>query len=131
MLVAQRIRFLGRDGDVFGVVGKKPIHLMKTEEREKASKMTDLFSLKVSHALSFDNEPVEGMRAEPIYMERYCLLLRADHELARAPSVAWAAGRVAARPEFASKNVVTFFYDTGERYLSVEGLFDDESAAED
>jgi DNA-binding transcriptional LysR family regulator len=30
-----------------------------------------------------DNEPVEGMRAEPIYMERYCLLVRADHELAR------------------------------------------------
>jgi putative aminopeptidase FrvX len=43
VLVAQRIRFIGRDGDVFGVVGKKPIHLMKTEEREKASKMTDLW----------------------------------------------------------------------------------------
>jgi DNA-binding transcriptional LysR family regulator len=36
-----------------------------------------------------DNEPVEGMRAEPIYMERYCLLVRADHELAGAPSVSW------------------------------------------
>lgn len=43
VLVAQRIRFLGRNGDVFGVVGKKPIHLMKTEDREKASKMTDLW----------------------------------------------------------------------------------------
>jgi putative aminopeptidase FrvX len=43
VLVAQRIRFLGRDGDVFGVIGKKPIHLMKTEDREKASKMTDLW----------------------------------------------------------------------------------------
>ena len=30
------------------------------------------------------------MRAEPIYMERYCLLVRADHELASAPSVSWA-----------------------------------------
>ena len=37
-----------------------------------------------------DNEPVEGMRAEPIYMERYCLLVRADHALAGAPSVSWA-----------------------------------------
>ena len=37
-----------------------------------------------------DNEPVEGMRAEPIYMERYCLLVRADHELAGATSVSWA-----------------------------------------
>jgi DNA-binding transcriptional LysR family regulator len=37
-----------------------------------------------------DNEPVEGMRGEPIYMERYCLLVRADHELAGASSVSWA-----------------------------------------
>jgi len=37
-----------------------------------------------------DNEPVEGMRAEPIYMERYCLLVRADHELAGASTVTWA-----------------------------------------
>ena len=43
VLVAQRIRFLGNGGDVIGVVGKKPIHLMKTEDRDKASKMTDLW----------------------------------------------------------------------------------------
>ena len=43
VLVAQRIRFIGRHGDVFGVVGKKPIHLIKPEEREKASKITDLW----------------------------------------------------------------------------------------
>ncbi len=43
VLVAQRIRFLGRNGDVFGVIGKKPIHLMKPEEREKASKIMDLW----------------------------------------------------------------------------------------
>lgn len=43
VLVAQRIRFLGQKGDVHGVIGKKPIHLIKTEEREKASKMTDLW----------------------------------------------------------------------------------------
>jgi putative aminopeptidase FrvX len=43
VLVAQRIRFLGRGGEVLGVVGKKPIHLMKVEDREKASKMTDLW----------------------------------------------------------------------------------------
>ena len=43
VLVAQRIRFAGREGDVFGVVGKKPIHLMKPEDREKASKMIDLW----------------------------------------------------------------------------------------
>ncbi len=43
VLVAQRIRFVGRNGEVMGAVGKKPIHLMKPEEREKASKMTDLW----------------------------------------------------------------------------------------
>lgn len=43
VLVAQRIRFMGRHGDVFGVIGKKPIHLMKSDDREKASKMTDLW----------------------------------------------------------------------------------------
>ncbi len=43
VLVAQRIRFLGRDGDVFGVVGKKAIHLIKPEDREKAVKITDLW----------------------------------------------------------------------------------------
>jgi endoglucanase len=43
VLVAQRLRFIGRNGDVFGVVGKKPIHLMKTEDRDKASKITDLW----------------------------------------------------------------------------------------
>jgi endoglucanase len=43
VLVAQRIRFLGRHGDVLGVVGKKPIHLMKSADRDKATKMTDLW----------------------------------------------------------------------------------------
>jgi endoglucanase len=43
VLVGQRIRFLGRGDDVVGVVGKKPIHLMKTADRDQASKMTDLW----------------------------------------------------------------------------------------
>ncbi|HEY8484321.1 MAG TPA: M42 family metallopeptidase [Longimicrobiales bacterium] len=43
VLVGQRIRILGKDGHVLGVVGKKPIHLMKGDEKEKASKLTDLW----------------------------------------------------------------------------------------
>ena len=43
VLVGQRIRFLGNEGDVYGVVGKKPIHLMKAEDREHASKFADLW----------------------------------------------------------------------------------------
>jgi endoglucanase len=43
VLVGQRIRFLGRGGDVLGVVGKKPIHLMKAADRDVASKFTDIW----------------------------------------------------------------------------------------
>ena len=43
VLVGQRLRIMGRNGDVIGVVGKKPIHLIKVEDRKKASLMTDLW----------------------------------------------------------------------------------------
>lgn len=43
VLVGQRIRFLGRGGDVLGVVGRKPIHVIKTADREHAAKLTDLW----------------------------------------------------------------------------------------
>lgn len=43
VLVGQRIRFMGKKGDVFGVIGKKPIHLMKPDEREKVTKFTDMW----------------------------------------------------------------------------------------
>lgn len=43
VLVGQRIRLLGIGGEVVGVIGKKPIHLMEGDEREKASKIRDLW----------------------------------------------------------------------------------------
>jgi len=43
VLVGQRIRIMGRNGDVFGVIGKKPIHVIKAEDRKKASQMTHLW----------------------------------------------------------------------------------------
>ncbi|MEP7345275.1 MAG: M42 family metallopeptidase [Gemmatimonadaceae bacterium] len=43
VLVGQRVRVLGRSGDVLGVIGKKPIHLMKADEREKVTKVTDVW----------------------------------------------------------------------------------------
>jgi putative aminopeptidase FrvX len=43
VLVGQRIRLLTREGPVTGVVGKKPIHLIKGDEKEKAAKLTDLW----------------------------------------------------------------------------------------
>lgn len=43
VLVGQRIRFLTRNGPVIGVVGKKPVHLMKPDEKEKAIKLNELW----------------------------------------------------------------------------------------
>ncbi|HVB32074.1 MAG TPA: M20/M25/M40 family metallo-hydrolase [Gemmatimonadaceae bacterium] len=43
VLAGQRIRFLAAGGDVIGVIGKKPIHLMKPADRDKASKLTDFW----------------------------------------------------------------------------------------
>ncbi|MGH7446149.1 MAG: M42 family metallopeptidase [Longimicrobiales bacterium] len=43
VLVGQRIRLLTRTGDIVGVIGKKPVHLMKNEEKEKGSKIEDLW----------------------------------------------------------------------------------------
>jgi putative aminopeptidase FrvX len=43
VLIGQRIRFLTRSGHVVGVVGKKPVHLMKPDEKEKAAKLVDLW----------------------------------------------------------------------------------------
>ncbi len=42
-MVEQRVHLLGKQGDVIGFVGKKAIHLMKPDEREKASKNEDLW----------------------------------------------------------------------------------------
>ncbi len=43
VLVGQRVRVLGEKGDVIGVVGKKPIHLLSAEERRKILKLSDLW----------------------------------------------------------------------------------------
>jgi len=43
VLVGQRVKVLGREGAVPGVVGKKPIHLLGKEEQEKVTKMRDLW----------------------------------------------------------------------------------------
>lgn len=43
VLVGQRIRFIAAGGDVIGVVGRKPVHLMKDVDREPAVKMTELW----------------------------------------------------------------------------------------
>jgi putative aminopeptidase FrvX len=43
VLVGQRVRILAKSGDVLGVIGKKPIHLLKSEEKDKVTKIEDLW----------------------------------------------------------------------------------------
>ena len=43
VLVGQRIRLLTHAGELVGLIGKKPIHLMKGDERDKVSKIHDLW----------------------------------------------------------------------------------------
>lgn len=43
VFVGQRVLLLARAGSVAGVIGKKAIHLMEREEREKASKVEELW----------------------------------------------------------------------------------------
>ncbi len=43
VFVGQRVLLLGTTGNVIGVIGKKPIHLMKADERDAASKVESLW----------------------------------------------------------------------------------------
>jgi putative aminopeptidase FrvX len=42
ILVGQRVEVVTKDGSVPGVVGKKPIHLLRDEERKKVAELKDL-----------------------------------------------------------------------------------------
>jgi len=42
VLVGQRVRIATRDGSVVGVIGRKPIHLLKGPDREKVPQIKDL-----------------------------------------------------------------------------------------
>jgi putative aminopeptidase FrvX len=43
VFVGQRVLLLGKSGPVHGVIGKKAIHLMEKEDRDKVSKVSDLW----------------------------------------------------------------------------------------
>ena len=42
ILVGQRVVIATRDGEIAGVIGKKPIHLLRDEERKKVAEVKDL-----------------------------------------------------------------------------------------
>jgi endoglucanase len=83
VLVGQRVRILARDGDVPGVIGKKAIHLMTPEEREKASKTKDLW---VDLGAASRDEVTElGVRiGDPMVLEHGLVRLAGDRIASRA-----------------------------------------------
>ena len=42
-LIGQRVRIVGYKGELLGVIGKKPIHLMDSSDRNKVSKIADMW----------------------------------------------------------------------------------------
>jgi len=83
VLVAQRVRIMARDGDVLGVTGKKPIHLLEAEERTKVTKTKNLW-VDVGAA---DREAVTelGIRVgDPMVLEAPMLQLAGDRIASRA-----------------------------------------------
>jgi DNA-binding transcriptional LysR family regulator len=71
--------------------------------------LRNLEEFSIDVGLSYlDNEPIEGMRAEAIYTEKYCLLVRADHELgataAQAASTLRKNRKVAKHPPMGSQS---------------------------
>jgi endoglucanase len=83
VIVGQRLRILTQDGETIGVVGKKPIHLATAEEREKASKLKDLW---VDIGAKTDGEVAErGIRVgDPAVIDSEMIRLSEDQIASRA-----------------------------------------------
>jgi endoglucanase len=83
VVVGQRVTILGREQDVVGVVGKKPIHLILQEERSKASKVKDLW-IDVG-ATSRDEVAALGIRVgDPAVLASRMVRLAGDRIASRA-----------------------------------------------
>ena len=83
VLVAQRVRILSRDGDRLGVIGKKPIHLIESDERGKATKTKQLW-VDVG-AADRDEVASLGIRVgDPMVIEAPLLQLAGDRIASRA-----------------------------------------------
>ena len=112
VLVGQRVTILGRDAQVVGVVGKKAVHLMTHEDREKASKIKHLW-VDVG-ASSRDEVARLGIRVgDPMVLSQRMVRLAGDRIASRAVDnrigafvVLEAARLLAADPPLASTTAV-------------------------
>ena len=83
VVVGQRVRVMGRLGDVPGVVGKKPIHLLKPDDRKKVTEISDLWV--DLGAASADEVTELGVRVgDPIVLSPGFLRLASDRIASRA-----------------------------------------------
>jgi putative aminopeptidase FrvX len=57
ILVGQRVVLATRDGEISGVIGKKPIHLLRDEERKKVAEANEL--VRVGDVAVIDGDPLE------------------------------------------------------------------------
>jgi len=83
VLVGQRVRILGRGEIVPGVVGKKPIHLLKTADQTKATKTKELW---VDLGATSAKEVADlGVRVgDPMVLDAGMLRLAGDRIVSRA-----------------------------------------------
>lgn len=83
VLVGQRVRVLGRSQDVIGVVGRKAIHLLKPNERKKATEIRDLW---IDIGVTSRDEAAEaGLRVgDPIVIDADLVRLAGDRVASRA-----------------------------------------------
>ncbi len=83
VLVGQRVTILTRDGDVPGVVGKKPIHLIEPDDRSKATRTRQLW---VDVGASDRDEAAEmGLRVgDPMVLAQGMIELAGDRIASRA-----------------------------------------------
>lgn len=80
VMLAQRVIVKGRDGDVPGVIGSKPPHLLSPEERKKVVEMKDMF---IDVGASSDEEVKEmGVRpGDPIVIDSPFTRMKKDNML--------------------------------------------------
>jgi putative aminopeptidase FrvX len=71
VLVGQRVRLIGKAGEVVGVIGKKPIHLLKPEERTQVSTIErmwiDIGATSRAEALEYVRVGSVGVVDAPLY----------------------------------------------------------------
>jgi endoglucanase len=83
VLVGQRVRILGREGDVPGVIGKKAIHLMTPDDRRKASEIKNLW-VDVGAGSRDEVGEIGVQVGDPMVLDHSMLRLAGDRIVSRA-----------------------------------------------